>query len=274
MDDFTISIYCFIDDYLKSTDTSWQNPKKKTADAEVLTTALLAARYFAGNMVSARSYMSNHHGCIFPNKSNFHRQLQRLVSKLNTLFFLLSNTLKDANSSQEYIIDSFPVSVCKNIRIQRCKLLQHTDYRGYNHSKREYFYGFKITLVTTASGLPIQYYIAAGAIHDQTAFRAMNLDLPNGSLLYADSAYTEYQIEDWLLQLEGIKLLAERKSNAKRKDSPALAFLKKVRRKSIETTFSGINNLFPKKIHAVSIEGFLLKVFLFIFAFTLDKLFN
>ena len=38
--------------------------------------------------------------------------------------------------------------------------------------------------------------------------------------------------------------MAERKSNSKRKDSPALAYVKNVMRKIIETTFSEITNFF------------------------------
>ncbi len=42
-------------------------------------------------------------------------------------------------------------------------------------------------------------------------------------------------------------------------------------RKRIEVTFSQITNFFPRKIHAVTTKGFILKIILFIFAFTLDK---
>ncbi len=53
----------------------------------------------------------------------------------------------------EYIIDSFPVKLCHNIRTGRCRLFWEEKYRGYNASKREYFYGVKIELVTTADGI-------------------------------------------------------------------------------------------------------------------------
>jgi hypothetical protein len=43
-------------------------------------------------------------------------------------------------------------------------------------------------------------------------------------------------------------------------------------RKGIETTFSLLKALFLRKIHAVTFKGFLLKIMLFIVAFTLDKL--
>jgi hypothetical protein len=44
-------------------------------------------------------------------------------------------------------------------------------------------------------------------------------------------------------------------------------------RKKIETVFSEITELFPKHIHAVTIEGFIIKVSFFIYAFALQKAF-
>ena len=44
-----------------------------------------------------------------------------------------------------------------------------------------------------------------------------------------------------------------------------MAFLKNYYRKRIEVTFSQITNFFPKKIHAVTKDGFVLKLELYIF---------
>ena len=149
--------------------------------------------------------------------------------------------------------------------------MKNKAYRGYNHSKREYFYGFKIQIITTADGVPIEFFITAGSFHNSTAFEAMNIDLPPGSLLYADSAYTNYLLNDYYKELEQIYLLAERKSNSKRPDAPALKFIKKIMRKRIETSFSEILNYFPRKIHAVTPKGFILKIVLFICAYTFNR---
>jgi hypothetical protein len=44
-------------------------------------------------------------------------------------------------------------------------------------------------------------------------------------------------------------------------------------RKRIETVFSQITAMFPRRIHATSFRGFQLKVSLFVIAFALDKAF-
>ena len=100
----------------------------------------------------------------------------------------------------------------------------------------------------------------------------MPLDLPVGSELYADSGYTDYQMEDLMAECDQVRLMAVRKSNAKRGDDPATAFLKKHYRRRIETVFSQIKAHFPAKIHAVTPEGYVLKVTLLVMAFTFDQL--
>lgn len=271
MEDFTLAIYCFLDDFLKISHPK-EDVKRKLNNAEILTTAIVSARYFAGNYVQGRYYMKHYHGCAVVDKSNFNRQLHKLAQILSYIFVSLGQSIQQLNTSCEYIIDSFPIAICKNIRIKRCKLLQDEAYRGYNASKREYFYGFKVQLITTADGIPMDYFIVAGSVHDSTALNAMQVNLPQGSSMYADSAYTNYEVEDYFKEREQISLLVERKSNSKRADSPAMRFIKKYRRKRIETTFSEILNLFPRKIHAVTPQGFLLKVVLFICAYTFQRL--
>lgn len=67
---------------------------------------------------------------------------------------------------------------------------------GKNASKRGYFYGFKVQVITTADGLPVQFYIHAGSFADITALQAMPMYLPENSQLYADRAYTCYELEE------------------------------------------------------------------------------
>jgi hypothetical protein len=270
MTEQTITIYCFIDDFLHVSGRK-DAAHCKISDAELLTTALLAARFFYGNLHSAYGYMQAHHGVRRIDKSGFVRRLHGLKGQLLALFAALGQVIKELNTSSSYLIDSFPVPVCDNIRISSCHLLEGEAYRGKCVSKRRYFYGFRVQVITTLGGVPVHFYIHAGSFADVTALQAMELDLPEGSRLYADAGYTCYEVEDLLAECEGVELRCCRKSNSKRKDEPHVAFLKDCYRKRIETTFSGITGFFPKKIHAVTAEGFILKLILFIFAYTLTQ---
>jgi len=63
-----------------------------------------------------------------------------------------------------------------------------------------------------------------------------------------------------------------RKKNSQRPFPPWIEFLQQAVRKRIETTGSQITALFPKKIHAVTPQGFELKVMLFVLAFAFQCL--
>ena len=49
---------------------------------------------------------------------------------------------------------------------------------------------------------------------------------------------------------------------------------KRIQQEKNRTSFSEIKNLFLRKIHAVTFKGFLLKLLMFIVAFTFKKLTN
>ena len=69
-----------------------------------------------------------------------------------------------------------------------------------------------------------------------------------------------------------IFLRIHRKKNSHRPDAAWDVFLKNHFRKPIEGVFNQITDLFPRSIHAVTTKGFLLKVFLFLLAYTFDGL--
>src|SRR5215210_1290407 len=135
---------------------------------------------------------------------------------------------------------------------------------------RRYFYGVKVQVLTTASGIPVEFCFVPGSESDVQALKKLPLSVAEESSIYADSAYTDYSIEDNMQEADFIKLRVQRKSNSKRKDEPWVRFLKEHMRKGIETTFSMLKGLFLRKIHAVTFKGFLLKLIMFIVGFTLQ----
>jgi Transposase DDE domain len=266
LSDKVLILYCFVDDFLKAIDHK-NDKQRKFTDAQVLTTALIGAKKFKGNYAAALSFLVAYEGFYPIDRGVFSTRLKHLTPFIHLIFNYLSQTIKSLNLAHAYIIDTFPVSVCRNVRIPHCRLLQGEDYRGYNSSKKEYFYGFKVQIITTTQGLPVQLDIFCGATGDITAFQSSQIHLPQGSDLYADKAYNDYEQEDYLAECEQIYLQAQRKSNTKRPDEPAERFLKNHFRKQIENTFSQITDCFPRHIHATNPQGFLLKIFLFVLAF-------
>jgi len=263
MDRDIILIYCIVNEILKVLGIR-EDKRVLMTNAEVITTVIVAAFFFQGNQERARIYLQEY-GYI-PNMLSKSR-LNRRIHALGWEFFIdLQNILGTyvKRSHTEFVVDSFPVSICHNIRIRRCHLVQDPEYRGYNHSKRSYFYGVKVHVITTCSGIPVEIFISPGSWHDAKAFKEFELDLPEGSTLYGDKGYTDYEAEDILTEAINIDLASQRKDSHKRQHSGPKAFLINVKRKIIETVFSRINMLLPKKIHAVTLKGFLTKVAAFI----------
>ena len=57
MKDFTIAIYCFIDDLLLKIDDKELDKRRKLTNSQVITTVILSGKYFYGNQASACAYV-------------------------------------------------------------------------------------------------------------------------------------------------------------------------------------------------------------------------
>jgi len=270
MDDKIIATFCLCDDMLKALHHQ-EDRQCQMNDAEIMTTALVASLFFRGNHESARA-MLRQHGYIphMVSKSRFSRRLHRLKELFIVLFDLFAHIGKTLNKDTIYVIDSLPIAVCDNIRIRRSKIYSQEDFRGYQASKKRYFYGLKIHLMVTPEGQPVECFLTPGGFGDVDALQYYAYDLPDGSIIYADKAYNDYEIEDLLKAVDHIQLLPMRKKNSKRALPPYVSFVQSYYRKRVETAGSLIEQLLPKSIHAVTPQGFELKVALFVIAASLN----
>jgi len=274
MDDKIIAIFCLCDDLLKAMQHQ-EDRQCQMNDAEIMTTVFMAALFFRENHESARALLK-HYGYIphMVSKSRFSRRLHRIKEMFVIFFNLLAHTWKTLNTDAIYVIDSLPIAVCDNLRIRRSKIDSAEDFRGYQASKKRYFYGLKIHLMVTQAGQPVECFLTPGGFGDVDALKYYAYELPDGSIIYADKAYNDYEIEDLLKDVDHIQLLPMRKKNSKRALSPSISFVQSYHRKRVETAGSLITQLLPKSIHAVTSQGFELKVALFVIAFSLNGYLN
>lgn len=269
----TIIVYTIIDDILKIIGHK-SDRKQKMNDSEVITTTIIAMLMFAGNIEKARCILRET-GLIpdMLSRSRLNRRIHALSDLVYSIFVNLAQVFKRANLTMEYVIDSFPLPVCDNIRISRCRMIRSEEFRGKCASRRRYFYGVKVQVIASIDGIPVEVAFIPGSHHDTRAFDVLDFDLPEGSILYSDNGYEIFEMEDLFWEQLGIKLAPQRAKISSRQDDFATKLHKSHMRKKIETVFSLITQLFPKKLHAVTFKGFLLKAFLFILAFTLDRAF-
>ncbi|HET8671605.1 MAG TPA: IS982 family transposase [Candidatus Saccharimonadales bacterium] len=273
MFDNIVALYCITDDLLKATGHT-DDCRCQVTDAELITTAFTAALYFGGNLETSRIFMKQ--TGLMPrmvSRSRFCRRLHRVADLTYSLFHQLGLILKQADTKTEYLLDSFPVAVCDNIRISRCRIVQGEQFRGKCVAKRRYFYGVKVQVLTTASGIPVEFAFLPGRASDTRGLDVLPLELRAGSEVFMDSGYTDYAAEDAAREADGVVFSVCRKKNSKRRQEPMLEYYKVMMRKRIETSFSQITSLFPRHLHTVTFRGFLMKISFFIFAFTLERAF-
>lgn len=269
-EDKIIALYCIVDDMLKGL-RHYEDERRRVNDSEVITTAFVAVLYFGGHLDNARGFMQLK-GYVpqMLEKSRFCRRLHALSDLVVSLFFGLGKKLTDMAGAADYRLDSFPVAVCDNIRIQRSKLLQGEQFRGKQVAMRRYFYGVKVQ-VLTLEGIPVEFCLVPGSESDVQAWGKLPLDVAPESCIFMDAGYTDYLSEDDLFAAALIHARVQRKGNSKRKDEPYVRFLKQQMRKGIEATFSELKARMLRSIHAVTQQGFLLKVALFLIAFAFEK---
>ncbi len=274
MDDKIIATFCLCDDLLKAIHHQ-EDCQCQMNDAEIMTTALIASLFFRGNHESARAMLKQ---CNYIphmlSQSRLSRRLHQMQEIFLVLFDLLAQTWKTLCKDAISVIESFPIAVSDNIRIPRSKIYTDEKFRGYKASKKRYFYGLKIHLMVTNDGQPVECFLTPGSCGDVDALKSYGYELPDGSIIYADKAYNDYEIEDLLKEVDHIALIPIRKKNSKRALPPEVSFVQHYHRKMIETAGSLIEQLLPKSIHAVTSQGFELKVALFVIASSLNCYLN
>ena len=264
-----ITIYCFFEELLKSLGHQ-DNPQALLTDAEIMTIATVAAEFFVGNQQASLRFLSSHGYVKTFSKSRFTRRLQALPESLwQIALWVLGQAHQHTNREGYHIVDSFPVPVCRNRRIKRCKIYSNKQYRGWCESKKEYFFGLRVCLIVTREGKPVELQLSCGSTADIVSLRSMDLNLPLGATVFGDSGFLDRVFESSLLEEAGIRLVVPRRTNMKDPLEGCLGYICQRVRRRVETTFSQLNERLARSIHAVTPAGFERKVMLTVLAFSI-----
>ena len=265
MEENIITIFCLVDDILKIMDIK-DDVRAKICNAEILTMGYMAVRYFHGNYYNAHQFFMSMRPSYPIDYSRFIRRLNNLHYVIDYTFQLLSEVFYKTAKSEIFSVDSFPVEVCKIERSQSCNIYNHKDMKGYNSSKKRWFYGFKVHMVVTTDKEPVHCYISYASEHDATAAKRYLPAMKSNTTVIGDKGYVSKKLKTFLDTL-GINLNAIQRSNmGEDKDY----FIKRKLRKKVETVFSIITGRFGNVIKATSIDGFITKLKLFITAYSMD----
>jgi hypothetical protein len=253
---YIVTVYVVLDDSLKA--LGYQDDcRARVTTAEVLTVAVIAARYF-----------NNHHeralcilqliGAIPPlSISRFNRRLHKAQSQLDTVFTVM---MQQRHPQPLYIIDTLPLPICRGVRADRCKKLRGKHYLGRCSAKREWFYGLRLHWVCDPAGFPFAFDLLPAATHELFATPYLLGDLSPDTCVVADGAYVSASMATLLQQTGSIYLIAKRHARMKVPNTATELTLLHGYRPVIETAHSLLEKMGLQRLQARTLTGFLLKV--------------
>jgi len=252
--------------------------KPKMSDCEIITLSLVGETIGIDSENYLFGKIKSDHFHDFPNlihRSRFNRRRRRLGDLIARLNDRISSLLNEGENI--YLLDSIPVPICKNARINRSKICKD-DYesapdRGYSAVNKAYFYGFKLHLATSVRGVYSSMELTKASIHDIHFLNEVKHSGIEDCALIGDKGYVSEPIQQDLFTTRQIKLLTPVKSNQHDKERIPFIYMKS--RKRIETLFSQLcDQLMLKRNYAKTTKGLSVRILCKITAVTLLQYIN
>jgi hypothetical protein len=268
-EDYIVTVYYVIDEMLKAVD--YQDDQRTAIQAaEVLTVAVMAARYFHNHWERALCILIQL-GEIPPiSVSRFNRRLHALSDWLYGMLVSLGELFA---GGEVYILDSMPLPVCKRVRARRCRKVRGKAYCGYCAAKKEKFFGWRLHLICTSDGIPVAFELLPAAHHDLTPIHELTLTLPNGARLFGDKGYLSTPDAAAIFEAIGVRLVTARRKNMTT-NTWADDYDLRLYRKQIETLYSQMERMGTQRLYSRTNPGFELKVYASLFALAFTNILN
>lgn len=266
-DTYIVTVYSVIADLLKAYNYQ-DDPRARVSAAEVLTVAVVAAKYFHNHHERALCILVRL-GDIPPlSVSRFNRRLHALRDWLYGIVTLLGELF--ANGAV-FIIDSMPLPVCKRARARRCKKVRGAAFCGYCAAKKEKFFGWRLHLICTPDGLPVAFDLLPASEHDLTPIHELTVGLPAGATVFGDKGYISADDARTIFEHTGVRLVSIRRHNMS-PNSWADEFDLRLYRKRIETVYSQLEAMGMQRLHTRTHSGFDLKAWASLLALAFSNL--
>ena len=224
-------------------------PRSPFTDSEVITLTLVAELVSLDDETVFLDDVARNHRALFPllpDRSRYNRRRRALSEAVNTIRRQILNWLLALLSPDDRplcVLDSLPVPVVGfHHATGRHRWYGWATY-GYNATKQQTIYGFKLHLLTTADGIITDFALAPahcndGALTDQLLRDTADL------LVLGDKAYINALLQDELQQRHGVMLLTPRRANQSQQLPEALTRLVNHFRQMIETINSQLAGQF------------------------------
>jgi hypothetical protein len=266
--------------YKENVPSSISNRKRisdaKLSDSEIITISLCGELLGIDSENAWYNFVKKNYRYLFPNlcsRSRFNRTRRALLQVTNLLREKLSEKF-DVDMNKNFIIDSFPLEVCKFGRARFCKVFRcdGADY-GKCPSKKETYFGYKVHALITLEGFITDFEITPASTDDREGLRDI-MDSKSGITVFADKGYVgETLCED--MKNQGIELLPLKRDNSKNNwSAPVRQLIFRFRRR-VETVFSQLSEqLNIERVRAKSFRGLCTRLLNKVLAYNLCLLIN
>ena len=256
------------DTYFPNAEARRPGPNPNCPDADILTIAYLLEYIGEDSENSGYQRLKTELKTVFPSlpeRSRFNRRRRNLSAASEVLRRALTHYLP---KTDVFIVDSFPIPVCDFKRANASKSdFKWADgtgtYATYGHCATKSlgtFFGFRGTLLTTASGVPVDFAIASANIDDREVLPSL-VQRGEYPMILGDKGYISQALQAELIATEGSVLIPTLRSNQKRQYPERFRNLQVRMRRRIETTIGQLTDQFHiSRVRALKHWGLLTRM--------------
>lgn len=261
-EDFILLVYTVIDDlYQQFVPVSVSQRRNvnnaKMSDSEIITLSICGDLIGIDSENAWYSFVKRNYRHLFPrlcSRTRFNRTSRALLQVTELLRQKLSLSFPIPDS-RYFVIDSFPLPVCKFGRARYCRSFR-ADGANYGKcpSKKETYFGFKVHALITLEGFITAFEVTPASVDDREGLRDL-AEKQRGLVILGDKGYTgEGLFND--MQRKGICLMSLKPSNYKKNWPTEIRQLIFRFRCRVETVFSQLSEqLNAEKVLAKSFRS-------------------
>ena len=245
-----VELFCHVDDFCKAFLPVWraqllnngsiQRQRARSLTLSEIMTILIhfhQSHYRNFKAYYLKHVLKNLSG-EFPGLVSYQRFVDYIPSALMPLCVYLRTCCLGACTGISFI-DSTPLKVCHNLRIQRHRVFDGLAARG--KSSTGWFYGFKLHLVCNEHGELLDLALTPGNVDDRKPVPKLSHHL--FGKLFGDRGYISQALFEQLLRTSNVQLITRIRSNMK---NSLMSMLDKIllrKRAIIESVIDQLKNI-------------------------------
>jgi Transposase DDE domain len=243
-------------------------PKKPLfTDLELISLAITAESL----QIDSENYLWSKLQCDYksdfpnlPHRTKFNKRKKRLADVIMACANILSQKL--IKPTDLLIIDSMPISTCCITREKSTRVCQYPNdevvaRKGWHASSKTWYIGYKLHLITTESGVYVDFLVTSANAHDNCFLKKLSTNDHHlrDRVMIGDRGYVGAAIQLSLFEELALDLKVPFRRN--QKDFTEYPIDLKIKRKTIETVFSQLCDEFMiKRNYAKSFSGFFARI--------------